>query len=246
MHQRFLLPFSMLRTDIERELKNQANPDKATIYLRFFKTGKGEYGEGDKFLGLTVPETRAIVNRHWKTIEYDDVLYFLHSKYHEVRMFALSCLTRKFTHTTDSDEQKKIFDLYLANTVWINNWDLVDVTAPTIVGGYLMSRKRNTLYELARSKNLWEQRVSIIATAAFIAEKDFVDTFTIADLLLHHPHDLIHKAVGWMLREVGNKDLPAEESFLKERYKTMPRTMLRYAIEKFEETKRQKYLKGLI
>lgn len=242
----FLLPFSMLRTEIKHELRNQANPDKATINLRFFKTGKGDYGEGDKFLGLTVPETRAIERKHWKTIDYDDILYFLHSKFHEVRMFALLCLTRKFTHTTDSDEQKKIFELYVANTAWINNWDLVDVTAPTIVGGYLRSRKRNILYKLALSKSLWEQRISIISTAAFIAENDFADTFAVANLLLHHPHDLIHKAVGWMLREVGNKDLHAEESFLKECYKTMPRTMLRYAIEKFEETKRQKYLKGLV
>lgn len=233
-----------LRTIITKEISSLASPEKEKGYLRFFKTGKGEYGEGDKFLGLTSPQLGTLVRKYYKEISFEDIEFILHSPIHEYRMFALSCMVHKFEKYPE--ERDRIYRMYLVNTKWINNWDLVDVTAPKIVGNYLLDKDRSILYSLSKSKDLWEQRISILSTFPFITNNELKDTFKISDNLLNHKHDLIHKAVGWMLREVGNKNLEAEMKFLETRYKNMPRTMLRYSIEKFEESLRQKYLKGQI
>ena len=230
--------------EILKELKSLADAKKAKDLMRFFKTGPGEYGEGDIFRGITMPQLRQIAKRH-QDIEIDQTLELLHSKYHEDRMLALIIWTMKFPRSSPS-EQKKLYRLYISSSEYINNWDLIDVACPQIVGGYLIDKDRKPLYKLAQSKNLWENRMAVLATFTFIKNGDFADNFAISDILLNHQHDLIHKAVGWMLREIGKRDHKAEEEFLKPRYNRMPRTMLRYAIEKFEEDKRQKYLKGEI
>ena len=231
---------------IEKDLKQYSNPEKAKHSQRFFKTGKGQYGQGDIFLGITNPEIKEVVRKYYKEIDDDTLLHFIQSKYHEYRMFGLQCLVFKFQRSKEETEEKEIYEMYIANTKYINNWDLVDVTAHKIVGAYLENKERDILYTLAKSKGLWEQRIAIISTFWYIKDNDFKDALKIAEILVHHEHDLIHKAVGWMLREIGKRDQDTEEKFLKKYYKTMPRTMLRYAIEKFEESKRQKYLKGEI
>lgn len=229
---------------VERELKALADPVKKEFLPKFFKTGKGEYAEGDIFIGVTVPLTRTIVKKY-KYLPLKEVEELLHSPIHECRLAALLILVEQYKNA-DESVKKKIVDLYLKNTAFINNWDLVDSSAAQILGAWLDGKDTSILNELARSKSLWEQRTAIIATYYFIRKKEFRHTLRIAEMLINHSHDLIHKAVGWMLREVGNRDLAAEEKFLKKHYKTMPRTMLRYAIEKFEETKRKKYLAGSI
>lgn len=221
---------------IQNDLQKATNPEKAKFLARYFKTGKGEYGEGDVFLGLTVPQVRAIAKKY-KDLPLSDVEKLLQSKFHEFRLTALIILTEK-------NDNKKIVELYLRNTKHINNWDLVDLSSHEILGAYLLNKPRNILYRLAKSKNIWERRIAIITTYAFLRKKDFADTFAIAEILLHDPHDLIHKAVGWMLREIGKVDQEAEEDFLKKHSKTMPRTMLRYAIEKFSKQKRANYLRS--
>ena len=208
---------------------------------RFFKTGKGEYGEGDRFLGIRVPKLRKCV-REFHEIPLEDTLELLTSAYHEARLLALLIMIAKFTST--ASERKVIYHSYLKNTQFINNWDLVDCSAEHIVGAYLYDRSRKPLYGLAESRSLWERRISVMSTFHFIRKDDFSDTLSIAELLLHDHEDLIHKAVGWMLREVGKRNMNAEEKFLKAHYKTMPRTMLRYAIEKLPEAERQAYLRG--
>ena len=235
----------MLKQKILEELKSVSKKEREEIFQRFFKTGKGEYGEGDIFAGITVPEIRDISKRYFKEMILKDVEYFVQHKIHEYRLFGLLTLTYMWKKADDA-KKKKIFDLYVKNLEYVNNWDLVDLSAPNIVGEYLKERDKTILYDLAKSNNLWKQRVAIISTFSFIRNKDFVDTLNISEILLHHKHDLIHKAVGWMLREVGKRDQDVEEAFLKRYYKEMPRTMLRYAIERFEEGKRQKYLKGLV
>lgn len=240
-----LVAFGMLKQKILEELKGVSKKEKEEIFQRFFKTGKGEYGEGDTFAGITVPDIRNISKRYYKEMTLEEVEYFVQHKIHEYRLFGLLTLTYMWKKA-DETERKNIFDLYVKNLKYVNNWDLVDLSAPNIVGEYLKEKNRAILYELARSNNLWEQRVAIISTFSFIREKDFVDMLNISEILLHHKHDLIHKAVGWMLREVGKRDQDVEEEFLKKYYKEMPRTMLRYAIERFEEEKRQRYLKGLV
>ena len=227
-------------------LRSLQNPSKAQLLSRFFKTGKGEYAEGDVFLGLTVPLSRTIV-RKYMNLPLGEIKKLLQSKYHEVRLVALLMLVEKFKRIPN--ERDEIYKVYLANTEHVNNWDLVDLSAPHIVGRYLSTKKnRNILQELAKSDNLWERRISILATFYFIVEdKEFKDTFEISEILMLDNHDLIHKAVGWMLREVGKRISEEEEEvFLKKHYKKMPRTMLRYAIERFEEKKRQNYLTGKI
>lgn len=235
----------MLKEKIIAELKSVPNKEKAEIFQRFFKTGKGEYGEGDTFAGIAVPEVRDISKRYFKEMTLEEVEYFVQHKIHEYRLFGLLTLTYTWKKA-DESKRKDIFDLYVKNLEYVNNWDLVDISAPNIVGEYLKEKDRAILYELAENNNLWKQRISIISTFSFIRNKDFVDTLNISEILLHHKHDLIHKAVGWMLREVGKRDQDVEEEFLKRYYKEMPRTMLRYAIERFEEEKRQRYLKGLV
>lgn len=229
----------------QQQLKKLANPKKAIGVARFFKTGKGEYGEGDVFLGITVPQIRLIAKK-CADLTLKEIQKLLQSKIHEERLLALIILVNQFKKA-DEGNQKQIFDLYLSNTKYINNWDLVDCSAEYIVGGYLMNRSKNILKLLAQSNLLWERRIAIMATFHFIKQKQHEHTFTIAKILVKDEHDLIHKAVGWMLREVGKRISEAiEETFLQQHYQQMPRTMLRYAIERFDEKKRKKYLNGLI
>lgn len=225
-----------------RELKQLADPEQAAQLQRFFKTGPGEYGHGDRFLGIRMPQLRKAVKGHLE-IPLSDMDALLHTNVHEYRMAALLILTYCYPKA-DKGQQTRIYKYYLANTRWINNWDLVDVTVTHVVGAHLMNRSRKVLYQLARSESLWERRISIVATFAFIRQNQIEDTLKIADLLLGDNHDLIHKAVGWMLREVGKRDCESMEYFLLPRYSGMPRTMLRYAIEKLPESRRQAYLKG--
>jgi len=229
---------------IERELQKLKDPVKAKLLQGFFKTGPGEYGEGDFFLGITVPEQRKIAKKY-AGLKLEEVGKLLHSKIHEYRLTALIILTLQYPRV-DEKGKKEIFDFYLRNTKWINNWDLVDVTTPRIVGEYLLDNDRTVLYTLAKSTDLWERRIAILATYTFIQQNDFQDTLKISKLLLKDKQDLIHKAVGWMLREVGKKDLKTLEKFLQQHYRKMPRTMLRYAIEKFPEKKRKDYLKNVV
>lgn len=229
------------KQDIKDDLSKLASSQKAKILGRFFKTGKGEYGEGDVFLGLSVPQQREIAKKY-PHLTLKELQKLLSSKIHEHRLTALFILMMKYKKSTDS-EKREIFDFYLKNTENINNWDLVDLSAPSIVGDYLLANDRSILYKLAMSKNLWEKRIAMLSTYAFIRRGQFTDTLKIAEVLLNDKHDLIHKAVGWMLREVGKKDQNAEEKFLQKHYHQMPRTMLRYAIEKFDEEKRKHYLR---
>lgn len=222
------------------EIQKNANEEKSVILSRFFKTGKGEYGEGDVFLGITVPVQRMIV-RKFKELPQSDVAQLLKSRFHEHRLIALLILIEQFNRGDDK-LKKLIFDIYLSNTRFINNWDLVDLSALHIIGAFLLDKDRNILYTLVKSDNLWERRIAILSCFAFIRQNDFDDALYISEILLGDSHDLIHKAVGWMLREVGKKSMNDEEKFLQKYYKKMPRTMLRYAIEKFPEQKRIKYL----
>ncbi|TNC99118.1 MAG: DNA alkylation repair enzyme [Gallionellaceae bacterium] len=227
---------------LSAELCTLASPELAVLQQRFFKTGVGQYGEGDVFLGIKVPPLRALAKQH-RDAELDTITTLLHSKYHEERLFALLLLMQFYERATEN-ERVAAFDLYLDNTAHINNWDLVDVSSPHIVGRHLASRPRKVLHRMARSSSLWERRIAIISTLYFIRNNDFEDTLRIAETLLHDEQDLMHKAVGWMLREVGKRDLESEETFLLLHYHDMPRTMLRYAIERFPERRRQQYLKG--
>jgi 3-methyladenine DNA glycosylase AlkD len=233
---------------VREELRQHGDPDKASGQIRFFKCGPGEYGEGDQFLGVSVPKQRKIA-KQYRRLPLKEVGKLLSSPLHECRLTALLILVEIYNQKKIEEATRKaIVDMYVRNTEYINNWDLVDSSAHYILGPWLIEypEQREILYRLARSEHLWQQRIAIITTFAFIRERDFSDTFALADILLHHPHDLIHKAVGWMLREIGNRDRGAEELFLKPRYRTMPRTMLRYAIEKFPEPQRKAYLKGEI
>lgn len=234
----------MSLTEIRKAISKQKNPTQAVNLQRFFKTGKGEYGEGDIFYGIKVPEQR-IIAKQFKDLALDDLKNLILSKVHEERLIAAFILVDQFK-SGDEKKKKIIFNFYLKNRKGINNWDLVDLSAPKIVGAYLIDKEKDLLYKFARSKDLWEKRMSIISTQAFIREHYFDDTLNISEILLSDKHDLIHKAVGWMLREVGNRDMETEEEFLRKHYKKMPRTMLRYAIEKFTEQKRNAYLKGKI
>lgn len=234
----------MTLQDLKSEIRQLSNPQNALNLSRFFKTGKGQYGEGDIFVGIKVPDLRTIAAKY-KDISLSDAEQLLQSPIHEERMLALFIFTKKFEKANEF-AKSEIFNAYLENRQFINNWDLVDLSAPQIVGGFLLNKERTILYELAESQVLWDKRIAIISTFTFIKNKQFSDSFRLADILLHDKHDLIHKAVGWMLREIGKRDIEAEKDFLQDRYNSMPRTMLRYAIEKFEEHERQKYLKGLV
>lgn len=225
--------------NLKQELKRLENPNQAKLLARFFKTGKGEYGEGAVFLGIKVPDQRRVAN-NYSVLSLKDLQSLLNSKIHEHRLVALIILTQQYKK---AENKKKIVEFYLKNTKNINNWNLVDISSHYILGDYLLDKDRAVLYKLAESKNLWEKRIAIISTFAFIRNNQFEDSLKIAEILLHDEHDLIHKAVGWTLREVGNKNQALEERFLKKNYKTMPRTALRYAIEKFDDKKRQLYMK---
>lgn len=225
---------------ITRQLKALGNKTAAEHAQGFFKTGPGQYGEGDLFLGIRVPVLRKLAKEH-RDISLDDAIELLQSPFHEVRLLALLIMV---LHYERGGNEAAIYNTYLANTHRINNWDLVDVTAAQIVGAHLFEKKRAPLYKLAKSKSLWERRIAIIATFYFIRRNQFDDTLAIAGLLLNDKEDLMHKAVGWMLREVGKRDLKVEEEFLLPRHQQMPRTMLRYAIERFPEPRRLDYLNG--
>jgi 3-methyladenine DNA glycosylase AlkD len=230
--------------DLLIRLEAMGDAEQALILKRFFKTGPGQYGAGDKFLGIRVPAIRKLT-QEYQDLALDETVKLLHSSIHEARLLALLiliCLYRKGNAT----RKKQIFSIYLGNTQFINNWDLVDVSAEHIVGTYLQDQSKTILYRLALSEYLWERRIAIIATFHYIKQGDFSETLRLAEELLVDSHDLIHKAVGWMLREVGKRDLVTEELFLQNNYRLMPRTMLRYAIEKFPEDRRQQYLRGLV
>lgn len=231
-------------SEIQTELRKLADEKIVEHSQRFFKTGKGEYGEGDVFLGIRVPVLRQAAKKYI-SIPFSVCQGLLESKYHEERLFALIVLVMAYKKA-GSDAQKRIYHFYLGNTRYVNNWDLVDLSAQYIVGTYLRGRDKKRLYQLAISDSLWERRIAIISTLDFIRHNEFSDALNISEILLSDTHDLIHKAVGWMLREIGKRDLAAEEGFLKKHYQRMPRTMLRYAIEKFEEDKRKSYLLGQI
>ncbi len=226
--------------DVQRDLRRFTNPARAKVMLGFFKTGKGEYGEGDVFIGASVPQTRSVVKRY-RTLSLNETVRLLKSKVHEDRLAAVLLLDWAFAHTTERG-RKKVYEVYLANTRYINSWDIIDSSAPYIVGPYLLDKPRAILRKLAHSSLIWDRRISILSTAAFIKAGEYHDTLEIARILLSDQHDLIQKAVGWMLREVGKRDQTAEEAFLRKYAHKMPRTMLRYAIEKFPTTKRQWYL----
>jgi 3-methyladenine DNA glycosylase AlkD len=211
---------------------------------KYFKTGEGEYGCGDKFLGIRVPVLRKTVKKY-KDTSITEIQKLIKSEYHEVRLFSLLLLVQMFSKG-ETDTKEKVVNLYLKNTKYINNWDLVDSSAPYIIGAWLFHRDRKILYELARSDLLWDRRIAIMSTAYFIKNNQYTDTLKISTILLSDSEDLIHKAVGWMLREVGNRDIEIEEKYLKKYYKKMPRVILRYAIEKFSKERRQAYLKGEI
>lgn len=233
-----------------------ADPSQVAGLSRFFKTGPGQYGEGDQFLGIKVPVTRAVVRNCWRQTSLDDLEICVSSPYHEVRLAALLTLVAVFAHAKPEPflasegawrgvSQRACVDFYLGHTAFINNWDLVDLSCYPLLGVWLLDKDRRLLYDLAREgKTLWEQRIGIVSTMTFIRHGQLADTFAIADILLHHPHDLIHKAVGWLLREAGKRDKDALVSFLQPRAATMPRTMLRYAIERFPEEERQSYLRN--
>ena len=254
----------------------QADPGQAAGLARFFKTGPGQYGEGDKFLGIKVPVTRAVVKECWRETGFPELEACIASEYHEVRLAALLALVEIFRHAgkrpaasqtaspaaNQAASRRQCIDFYLAHTDRINNWDLVDLSCYPLLGEWLLDKDRTLLYELARNgKTLWEQRIGIVSTMTFLRHGQLADTFAIADILLHHPHDLIHKAVGWLLREAGKRDKAALEAWLRgpataddassfagltggsPRYSQMPRTMLRYAIERFPEPERQQYLR---
>lgn len=230
--------------EITKRLLALGNKERAAVSQRFFKTGPGEYGEGDIFLGIKVPVLRKIA-KEYLDLSLKDVNTILKSKFHEERLLSLFIMVGQFSRG-DRKKKKSIYELYLKNTGFINNWDLVDSSAHHIVGPYLLTKSKAPLYKMARSDLLWERRIAIMSTFHYIKNDKFNDTLKIAGRLLSDEEDLIHKAVGWMLREIGKRHLPSEETFLKKHYQKMPRTMLRYAIEKFPESKRQRYLKGTI
>lgn len=234
----------MIAQDLREKLQKLGNKEKAKVLQRFFKTGPGEYGEGDVFLGITVPQLRKLA-REYQNIAITEITQLLRSSVHEERLLALLIFVYACAKGDDA-KKKEIYTAYLNHTTFVNNWDLVDTSAEHIVGAYLAKRSKKPLYRLAKSMRMWERRIAIIATFHFIKQNEFSETLILAKMLLTDEEDLIHKAVGWMLREVGKRDLETEEKFLQEHYHQMPRTMLRYAIEKFPERKRKRYLRGEI
>jgi 3-methyladenine DNA glycosylase AlkD len=235
---------AVILTRINTELNRLSNAEQAAFLQRFFKTGPGQYGEGDRFRGIRVPVLRKLA-KQYQTIEIAQADILLQSEYHEDRMLALFIMILIFKKA-DQALRKRIYKVYLSRTDRINNWDLVDLSAEHIVGCYLLDKAKTPLFELARSDRLWERRIAVMATFHYIKRNEFTDALAVIGIVLGDHHDLMHKAAGWMLREIGKRDLAVEEQFLAGTYKSMPRTMLRYAIEKFPETKRKAYLHGTI
>ena len=230
----------MTAKDVKQKLKSLAAPDVAKSSVRFFKTGPGEYGEGDIFIGIKVPILRTM-SREFRSLPLEEIETLLNSPIHEERHLALMILVQKVAKCDDA-HRRIVFDSYMQNTKFINNWDLVDCSAPHVVGGFLMDKSRKTLFRLTKSKSLWERRIAIVSTQYFIRHDDFADTLAISEKLLNDEEDLIHKAAGWMLREVGQKAQAVLEAFLDQHAAVMPRTMLRYAIEKYPPEQRRAYL----
>jgi len=230
--------------ELRKDLRKYASKKQAKILQWFFKTAPGEYAEGDIFIGVKVPQIRAVVKKY-KDLGLKETIQLLKSKIHEERLAALLILVSKF-HDGDNAFREKIYSLYLKHADYINNWDLVDLSAHHIAGSFLIKTNKGVLYLLAKSRNMWKRRISIVSTFHFIKNNKFDDTLKIAKLLINDKEDLIHKATGWMLREVGKRDITIEEKFLKKYYRKMPRTMLRYAIERFPEPKRLAYLNGRV
>lgn len=231
----------MKSEEIQKELETYIDPVKREYLPRFFKTGKGQYGEGDKFLGVVVPNTRIVAKRH-KDEPFEVMAELLQSEWHECRLCALLMMVERF-RKCDETGRREIYQFYLLQTERINNWDLVDLSAPYIVGEYLKDKSRDDLYRLADSPLLWEQRIAVVATATLIRNNDFIDILRLSERLLNHEHDLMRKAIGWMLREMGKRDKDLLVQFLDRFHKQMPRTMLRYAIEKMSEEERKHYMK---
>ncbi|GAB6009002.1 DNA alkylation repair protein [Dysgonomonas reticulitermitis] len=231
----------MTAEKIQEELEALSTPEKKDFLPYFFKTGEGQYGEGDKFLGVVVPDSRKIAGKY-KDIPFQEVKALLNSEYHECRLCALLILVERFKKAGEQD-RKEIYEFYLAHTHRINNWDLVDLSSQYIVGEYLLDKDRSVLYTLADSKLLWDQRIAVLATFPFIRSNDFKDLLALSEKLLHHKHDLMHKAIGWLLREAGKKNKTVLIGFLDRYYKEMPRTMLRYSIEKLTPEERAHYMK---
>ena len=227
-------------TTVQRKLRQLADPDVAVHSRRYFKNGAGEYAEGDKFLGIRMPKIRALV-KTCEDMDADVVEKFLKSQWHEERIFALLVMVLQFQKGTAA-KQKEIYTSYLDSTLYINNWDLTDCSAYQIVGAWLMERNRKPLYELAKSQSLWERRIAVMATFQFIRNDDFADTLALCELLLNDDEDLIHKVTGWMLREAGKRDVSVLSGFLDQHAANMPRTMLRYSIEKLTDKKRKHYM----
>jgi 3-methyladenine DNA glycosylase AlkD len=238
-----LILFMVQAIDAKKELESLADPEKARTMQGFFKTGPGQYGEGDVFIGVTVPDSRQ-VGRKFGGLPLEEVKALLDSVVHEERMVALLILVQKYGRAPGIKEKEEVVKFYLGNMKQVNNWDLADLSAPGILGAHLMDRDRKLLHRLAKSDSVWERRIAIVATLYFIRNNDFSDTMRIAEMLLHDSHDLIHKAAGWMLREVGKRNLAAEEAFVARHCRSMPRTMLRYAIERFQESKKRRYMKS--
>lgn len=227
--------------NVENELQSSASPTNAEFLQKFFKTGPGQYGEKDKFLGVRNPQTRLVAKKYYKLISNDEIKELLQSQWHEVRLCALIIASLVFSKASDV-QKKELFEMYLRSiTNYINNWDLVDLSAPNIVGNYLLNKDRGVLFKLAQG-NLWQKRVAILATFTFIRQDDLVDSLRLAKILLFEKHDLLHKAVGWMLREIGKKDATALNSFLDQYAATMPRTTLRYAIERLSKNQKLHYM----
>lgn len=228
-------------TVIRQELETYIDPIKREYLPRFFKTGKGQYGEGDRFLGVVVPNTRFVARKH-REVPFEVVAELLQSEWHECRLCALLILVERFKKS-DEPMRKELYEFYLSQTARVNNWDLVDLSAPAIVGEYLLDKPREELYRLAASPLLWEQRIAVVSTITLIRNRDFIDILRLSELLLHHPHDLMQKAIGWMLREMGKRDPDLLVQFLEKWSKQMPRTMLRYSIEKFSPEERAYFMK---
>jgi len=228
--------------NLKKEMLELASAEKAKVSSWFFKTGKGQYGEGDVFLGLTVPEQRLIAKKY-VDLPFPDIKKLLDSKYHEHRLTGLLILVKRYEKANDEKEKKQIIDFYLKSRRAVNNWDLVDLSAPRMLGEYLYGKDKAILYKFAYSQNLWERRIAVLATFWFISKGKFEDSLKIAKLLVTDQHDLIHKAVGWMLREIGKRDEKELIKFLDKHYKKMPRTMLRYSIERLGEKKKKHYMK---
>lgn len=237
---------SELTEQIIAKLQDKAIPEKAAFFPRFFKTGPGEYGEGDQFLGVIVPEQRKVAKMVAKEISFEEIDELLRNPYHEVRLCALFTLVYKYQKAKTEIGQMEIVEFYLEHLAFVNNWDLVDTTCHPILGHYFFRREKDLFYELAESGDLWKQRIAMISSLYWIKKGELKDALALAEILKGHPHDLMHKAVGWMLREIGKMDYEVEVEFLKKYYHEMPRTMLRYAIEKFPEEVRQDFLKGRV